>query len=482
MTEEPPAAPSREDPVIGSLSEVVGGPVGEHAGGRRRLSPLRVLLLVTALTFAVGMITKSACVADDFDAGRYADARVCGSPVADDYVRFGLVELAWPWSDDAGTRARWPVTDRQPVVGYVGYLAARATHVLTGSPDLGPRYGAAADSLGDDGDRLRRHEGLDRRIDDEQRVFTTAIALGLAVLALLTTLALAAVRRRRPWDAAGFAAAPVLALGGVVSWELLAVAAAAAALWAFSRDRPALAGAFVGVGAAAGVWPVLLIPAAALVAQRRGRTVELLPTAVTAVAAWAVLNAPAFLSGRAAWEDVWQQAVDRGPDTGSLWAVLDGLAGVADRPAFLGAWAMVLVWAGGVALLCRWAPETPRLSQIAFLLVAGVAVLGVSYRPEQALWLLPLATLAHPRWRDLLVWQAGEMLWFAMASWEHGGFLEPGGGGDDGFAYLAILVRVGTTLWLVAMVVRGVWDPTRDPVVGTDRSQDSTTRSNLVVV
>ena len=349
MNPEPPA-PSRDDPVVASLSAVVGGPVGDHAGARRWLSPLRVLLLVTALTFALGLVSKSACAADDFDRGTGAAARVCGSPVADDYVPLGLAELAWPWSDDAGTRARWPATDQAPVVGYVAYLAARATHVVTGSPDLGPRYRAAAASLGDEDDR--RHDALDGRIDHERLVFTAGVALGLAVLALLTTLALAAAAGRRRWDAAGFAAAPVLALAGVVSWDLLSVAAAAGALWAFSRDRPALAGALVGVGAAAGLWPVLVLLAAVLVAQRRGRVLELLPAGVTALAAWGLLNAPAFLTGRAAWEDYWRQAVDRGPDAGSLWAVLDGLAGVSDRAAFLGAWAMILVWAarGGRAV------------------------------------------------------------------------------------------------------------------------------------
>ncbi len=474
MTHE--TAPSREDPVVASLSEVVGGPVGDHAGGRRWLTPVRVLLLVTALTFAIGLVSKSACAADDFDRGPGASARLCDSPVADDYVGLGLVELAWPWSDDAGTRVRWPATDQQPVVGYVAYLAARATHVVTGGPDLGPRYRASAGSLGDEDDG--RHDGLDGRIDHERLVFTAGVALGLAVLALLTTLALAAARGRRPWDAAGFAAAPVLALAGVTSWDLLSVAAAAGALWAFSRGRLALAGALVGVGAAAGVWPVLLLVAALVVAHLHGRAVELLPAGVTALATWGLLNAPAFLSGRAAWEGVWRQAADRGPEAGSWWTVLDGLTGISDRPAFLGAAAMVLVWTGAVVVLCRWAPAPPRLSQVAFLLVAGVALLGVTYRPEQALWLLPLAALARPRWRDLLIWQAGEALWLATASWQQGGFLEPGGGGEGGFAYVAILVRVITTAWLVAMVVRDVTRPERDVV----RDQLTSTRSNLVVV
>ena len=73
-------------------------------------------------------------------------------------------------------------------------------------------------------------------------------AIGFAALALLTTLALSRVHRRRPWDAAGFAVAPLLVLTGLASWDLLAVAAIAVALWAWSRGRPVLAGVLVGLG------------------------------------------------------------------------------------------------------------------------------------------------------------------------------------------------------------------------------------------
>ena len=40
--------------------------------------------------------------------------------------------------------------------------------------------------------------------------------------------------------------------------------------------------------------------------------------------------------------------------------------------------------------------------------------------------------MARPRWRDLLIWQAGEMVYFASVWWYLGDFLKPAGSGDDG--------------------------------------------------
>ena len=308
-------------------------------------------------------------------------------------------------------------------------------------------------------------------------------AVGLALLALLATAALAAVHRRRPWDAAGFAAAPVLALAGVVSWDLLAVAAAAGALLAWSRGRPVVAGLLVGVGAAAGVWPVLLLAAFLLAGVRERRTELVLPAAVTATAAWAVLNAPAFLTGRAQWEDYWSTAFGRGPDQGSVWAIIDQAGTLTQGVGLRLSWAFVGLWVAGVVAVVLLAPVRARVSQVALLLVAGVLVLGLTYEPQQALWLLPFAALARPRWRDLLVWQAGEVFYFAMLWWWQGGLLSSGSGGDAGFYWIAIVVRIVCTLWLVGVVVRDLWWPHHDPVEpDAEGPQVMTTRSNDVAV
>ena len=49
-------------------------------------------------------------------------------------------------------------------------------------------------------------------------------------------------------------------------------------------------------------------------------------------------------------------------------------------------------------------------------MVAALVLSNKVYSPQYVLWLLPLAVLARPRWRDLLIWQGAEVLYF-LAIW-----------------------------------------------------------------
>jgi len=127
-------------------------------------------------------------------------------------------------------------------------------------------------------------------------------------------------------------------------------------------------------------------------------------------------------------------------------------------------WALFGLWCVGVFVIGMRAPSTPRLAQLAFLVVAGFLLVNKVYSPQYVLWLLPLAALARPRWRDQIIWQAGEVLYFATIWWYLAGFLTPGGGGEPGVYWIAILLRMACELYLVAVVVRDIWWPDRDPV------------------
>jgi uncharacterized membrane protein len=132
-------------------------------------------------------------------------------------------------------------------------------------------------------------------------------------------------------------------------------------------------------------------------------------------------------------------------------------------------WAFFVLWCAGVLLLGLSAPRTPRLAQLGFLILAGFLLVNKVYSPQYVLWLLPLAVIARPRWRDLLIWQAGEVFYFAMVWFYLGGYLDPAGGGEAGAYWVAIIVRVLAELYLVGMVVRDVRRPWLDPV---DRPPD----------
>ena len=69
----------------------------------------------------------------------------------------------------------------------------------------------------------------------------------------------------------------------------------------------------------------------------------------------------------------------------------------------------MLVVVVGVGALVALAPRRPRVPQIAFLLVAGFIVFNKVDSPQYALWLVPLAVLARPRWPSMLLWQVTEV-------------------------------------------------------------------------
>ncbi len=65
--------------------------------------------------------------------------------------------------------------------------------------------------------------------------------------------------------------------------------------------------------------------------------------------------------------------------------------------------------------------------------------------------------------------------------WYLGGYLDPAGGGDAGFYWVAIVVRMLAELYLVAVVARDVLRPEHDPVDRTDQSSDRPGRTSVAV-
>src|SRR5262249_20952961 len=154
----------------------------------------------------------------------------------------------------------------------------------------------------------------------------------------------------------------------------------------------------------------------------------------------------------------------RGADLGSLWLVVQQMTNHTTSAHTINvvAWLFFGVWCAGVAALGLLAPQTPRLAQLGFLLIAGFLLINKVYSPQYALWLLPPAVMARPRWRDQLIWQGGELVYFLSVWWYLGNYLAPGGGGDPGFYWLAVVVRVLAELYLVVVVARDVYWPEFD--------------------
>lgn len=446
--------PSLDDKVLTSLSEGIGGPAGEHVRPARWWTPVRVVLAFAAVWFALGMVQKAPCYDDRWNDTEARYVHMCYSDLPYLYVGRGFAELAWPYDDDPEVRAKYEVMEYPVGISYFAYGAAWITHLVTGAPDVEPRAGVAQNDL-----------LADEQVRDERLTYVTVTAVLLGCCALLAAYFLTKVNRDRPWDAALFALSPALLLNGLVNWDLLAVALVAAALWAFSRDRPVLTGVLIGLGAATKLYPLFLLGGVLVILLRRRAYADLLLAVGSAAAAWALANAPAYLSGEGVWRRFWEFNSERGADLGSLWLVWAqaGYDASADTINTV-SWAFFVAWCVGVFAIGWLAPETPRLAQLGFLIVAGFLLINKVYSPQYVLWLLPLAVLARPRWRDQLIWQAGEIFYFASVWWYLGRFLDPAGGDRPGFYWLAIFVRVAAELYLIAIVTRDVLRPWRDPV------------------
>ncbi|GCD90241.1 glycosyltransferase family 87 protein [Nocardioides sp. LS1] len=483
--------PTREDPVATALSEGIGGPMGAHGRGHRWWTPVRVVLLLTALCFALGMVQKSSCYAQTWQNGTSRYSHMCYSDMPYLYTGRGFAELNWPYTGDPQVRARYEVMEYPVGISYFAYAAAWVTHWGSGSPDITERFGHSVDYL-----------FSEAPVRSEVRLFVVVSALGLAAAALLAAWFLASLDRLRPWDALLFALSPALALNALVNWDLLAVAATAGALWAWARGKPGLTGVLIGLGTATKLYPLFLLGGLLVICLRDRRADAFVRAVSAAIVSWVLVNAPAYLTGAAEWKVFWHFNSDRGADLGSIWLVLQQIKDTPASPFAFQAhtintwsWLVFGTWCIGVFVVGMRAPLTPRLAQLGYLVVAGFLLVNKVYSPQYVLWLLPLAVLARPRWRDQLVWQSTEVFYFASVWWYLGGFLAPAAGGDAGFYWVAILLRMAGELFLVAMVVRDVLHPEHDPArharlpVEPDEpaesvapGQSTTTRSNAVAV
>ncbi len=426
-------------------------PNARHAAGHPWWTPLRVVLAVACVAWLLAMLQKAPCALDDWSGSNTRYEKMCYSDIPFLYVGRGFAELEVPYTDSAG---RYPDLEYPVLIGWFAYGTAAVTQALHGGADVEQRRAA-------DPSAVHSLPG----VEAERQDYFVVTAVLLTPFLLLSAYLLAGAHRGRPWDALPFAAAPALVATGLVNWDVLAIACVAGAFWAWARGRPLLAGVLVGVGTAVKLYPLFLLGALLVVALRRGMLGAFLTATGGAVLAWLLVNVPVMLANLDPWQGFWGFNADRGSDLGSLWLVLahaghaasQQIVNVVSGLLFVGVCVGVLVLGLRVAYV-------PRVAQLAFLVLVGFLLVNKVYSPQYVLWLLPVAVLARPRWRDLLIWQAGELFYFAMVWMYLGGFTASAatGGQDAAYAW-AIVVRVLAELYLAAVVVRDMVRPWRDP-------------------
>lgn len=404
--------------MVATATRAIGGPVGRHAvlGARGVAGVAAVLVALGGVFLALGVWQKGHCVLKGWsNPGQFW--RTCYSDVPVVHVTSSFAERQLPYAAAGGS-------DQPLLSGLVMWVVSLLTP-----------------SAGTD-------------LPSQQWVFTTWAVLAFVLLAL-SIIPAVTVRPGNPWHVAHLAASPVLVVLALISTDLVGIALTLWGWWAWTRGRPALGGALVGLALLVRPFPLLFLAALLLAGLRSGRVRQVATAGVAAVLApltlllvsLAVLGDGVLQPLRHWWAS--------SPGYGAL-ALVPQLVALPLQPAVATGIAAVgwLLALGLGAWLTFRSARRPAPVQVAAVMLLVVALTASSLSVQTGLWLLPLLALSGIRWRDHLIFAGVEILHFVL-TWMHIGFdADPGRGLPGGAYAVAILLRLAGWAWVLWQVWR----------------------------
>lgn len=431
--------PSRSDSLLRNFTELIGGPLGQRSSPGATspgfFTVERVLIILTIVAALLSIMIKGYCRVNGWHTPQQFYA-TCYSDFPELFSSRGLADGVFPLFDQKAL-FEYPV-----ITGLIAGVTAW----------LVPGRGASPE-------RILGYFDMNATL--------------IAAMWIVVVLATARINRRRPWDAAMVALAPGIVLAGVINWDMWAVAMLAVGMYFFAKERPVLAGLFIGLGTATKLYPLLMLGAVFLLSLRSGRLRVLFVNTLSATIAWLAVNVPIAAINPAGWRYFFDYTRDRPAGYSSPWfaynLVAERLQLVQLGPEAINALAMdmFLVACVLIAGLALTAPRRPRMAQLTFLIVAAFILSNKVYSPQYVLWLVPLLALARPRWRDFLLWQAAEALHWT-ATWMYLGQTSSGGAAQNNidmpYYVMAVMLHMVATAYLMLRVAWDVWEPHLDPL------------------
>ncbi|HJT38200.1 MAG TPA: glycosyltransferase 87 family protein [Actinomycetota bacterium] len=299
---------------------------------------------------------------------------------------------------------------------------------------------------------------------------------GLLVVVLLWLLV------AKPGRLFYFTAAPSLILYAFHNWDLLAVVLMCAGLVAFHRRADGLTGMWLGLGAAAKVFPGLILPA--LVLARRRET-EKVPWRMigAAAAGFVAVNLPFAIINRAGWWGPWSFQATRFPNFetswyniyrhlsshfGDFWAkTYPGFTSDASAALFVG-FALLLLWRES-----RRGTFRPYATSFGILLIWLLT--AKVYSPQYALWVLPFFVLIEIPWPGFAAFAITDAAVWVTVSWFFVSFAPTGAGNEARLApwlegmvwarYAVLLVLLWMSRRAGENVIQPI-PPSREPSAG----------------
>ena len=303
-------------------------------------------------------------------------------------------------------------------------------------------------------------EGLVARVLGGPRAdaatFLNAVVFGNALLALwiLEMMRGAGLGLRRQY---AWALAPPLVLYLGHNWDLLATGIAVAAVLAAWRRREVRATALAALGAAAKLFPVLLLPLLGLGAllRRGGGLMRAALLVVVAVAAWGAVNLPIAMLAFDNWREFYAFSSERSGTAASVWELLAQFGWlVTDIPTrnLLS----FIAFAGGAATIVAvgWRRHGERPWLLFMPVLAWFLLTNKVYSPQFDLWLWPFVVLGATRWRPAALFLIGDVAAYFAEFWLFAGMEGAHPSATQTDIATAAIVRGTAMLWLIHAAVR----------------------------
>ena len=384
----------------------------------RPVRPVSLALVLACLagTLALGAVLKAPCASGDWSDGRQYE-RLCYSDVVPLLGTEQLTGGRLPYLDACDRRTEYQC-DEYPVISM---WTMRAAAWVSG--------------------------------DDVARFFwANAVLLSLAA-AIVAVAVYVMAGRRALW----VALAPTMLIYAFVNWDLIAVACATTATLAYLRRRDIWTGVLIGLGAAAKLYPALLLVPFVAGRFRAGEPERGTYLTWAAIGAWLAVNLPFALAAPGGWWEFFRFNGQRPADWDSIWFIAchratgnfscghTGVINLASAALFVALVAVLWRWkASREPGFARWTLGFPVI--VLFLLTSKV------YSPQYGLWLLPWFALVLPGARLFVAFEIADVLvfvtrfsWFAELS-GFGGL--PIGPFEIAVAFRAIVLALCIGAWL----------------------------------
>ena len=428
-------------------TERLGGPFGQLAiRSYTLLPPIYVLIVLAALTYSLGYFLDLPCLVNDWsDPQRYM--HLCYSDIPPLYVDRGFAEGIFPYlqTGSNGIYLEYPVG-----TGFFMYISA----VITGWAL--PFY------------------------PNGYRAFFDVNVILLFIPFVVTVVATALTKPKDPWRAAMIVFAPTMILAATINWDLIPIALVALTFLAWSKEKPTLAGVLLGLAIASKFYPVFLLIGFILLAWKSKSWRPTLNMIAATFLTFFVVNILFAISNFEGWIHFYTFNFGRSIDFGSFWYAITqiGLPTIPNNLLNFASTAIFILLLVGIAILVKKAPNSPNIAQISFLILAAFVVTNKVYSPQYVLWLVPLAVLARPNWRDFLIWQFGEIVYFIGIWWFLAGYgIEGSQTLTPQWYSVATFVHIAATLYFA---IRVAIDTQRDQTISTNQLTSTESKRDVV--